>query len=293
MISVQNMVLSIAGAIRDRTSNPITGTYLLTWSITNYKLFVLLLMGTTAPSLRLAEISILYSSNWDVAWSVGVPLISTFLLLVVYPYITDPLIVKYRTWQVKLANSLRKVEDERLLTAAEGATLFSIHESTRDVSARQIASLESENQRLKIDNAEIHKRVKGQPDAAELAKTFEQRQSERPEVRQRAIVDIIRAVFSEWFFVDGPRDLAQDMGFILTKLYEEGPVAVISTEAPEFRDWEEWEGGFLASAIREGLLVPATAEGYLQLGARAKAIIDITLTNLPLLTSPPPDSVAA
>jgi len=83
MISVQNMVLSIAGAIRDRTSNPITGTYLLTWSITNYKLFVLLLMGTTAPSLRLAEISILYSSNWDVAWSVGVPLISTFLLLVV------------------------------------------------------------------------------------------------------------------------------------------------------------------------------------------------------------------
>ncbi|MDA9219007.1 hypothetical protein N9O62_04225, partial [Burkholderiaceae bacterium] len=92
---------------------------------------------------------------------------------------------------------------------------------------------------------------------------------------------------------DGPKDFAQEMGFILTKLYEEGPVAVISTEAPEFRDWEEWEGGFLASAIREGLLVPATAEGYLQLGARAKAIIDITLTNLPLLTSPPPDSVAA
>ena len=212
MIGVQNMVLSIAGAIRDRTSNPITGTYLLTWSITNYKLFVLLLMGTTAPSLRLAEISILYSSNWDVAWSVGVPLISTFLLLVVYPYITDPLIVKYRTWQVKLANSLRKVEDERLLTAAEGATLFSIHESTRDVSARQIASLESENQRLKIDNAEIHKRVKGHPDAAELSKTFEQRQSERPEVRQRAIVDIIRAVFSEWFFCGWPEGFCAGNG---------------------------------------------------------------------------------
>ena len=49
----------------------------------------------------------------------------------------------------------------------------------------------------------------------------------------------------------------------------------------------------LRRIINERLLVPATAEGYLQLGARAKAIIDITLTNLPLLTSPPPDSVAA
>jgi hypothetical protein len=123
METIKDMWASLVAYANERSTNPLTSAFFLTWAGWNYKFFVVLFNNETSAE-KFAAIDSLYPRP-DTYLSNGLlfPALTTLFYVFLYPYITGWVVTFYRRRQVAIANSIREVEGERVRTVEEVANL--------------------------------------------------------------------------------------------------------------------------------------------------------------------------
>lgn len=132
MDTLKDIWASLVAGVQERTTNPLSFAFIVSWCLWNFKLiFILAGDGTTAE--RLHAVDMLYPCTLAtyVGHAFGAPLATALLYVFVYPNISAKVIDQYRRKQVAIANSVRQIEGARLLTAEESRRQIRDHELER------------------------------------------------------------------------------------------------------------------------------------------------------------------
>jgi DNA-binding MarR family transcriptional regulator len=128
METLKDLWASMVAYVNERTTNPLTSAFLLSWAAWNYKFFVLL-FSDESPAEKFQAIEALYPRP-DIYWSGGLlyPALTAIFYVFFYPYITAWVVTFYRGRQVAIANSLKIVEGKRVRDVEEVTRLIRAHE---------------------------------------------------------------------------------------------------------------------------------------------------------------------
>jgi F0F1-type ATP synthase membrane subunit b/b' len=128
METAKDLWASVVAYVNERTTNPLTSAFVLSWALWNYKFFVLL-FSDESPSSTFAAIDVLYPRP-DIYFRGGFlyPAITALIYVFLYPYVTERVVKFYRKRQVSIANTLKAVEEQRVRTVAEVTRMVRAHE---------------------------------------------------------------------------------------------------------------------------------------------------------------------
>lgn len=282
MNSLENMFLSLTAAIRARTTNPITGTYLLSWVVVNYKFFVLLFMGNSEPEQRLEAIAALYQPDlsWLIAW--GMPALITLGFLFAYPFCVDWLVLRYRRQQVRLANKLREAEGARLLSESQGVALYDSYDRHLVERTSRITSLENENENLRVEIKRVKELLDAHPRKEEMTVPFATRKAHLLEKRAALTEKIFNVFFSRYLSDGRLHDMGvmRDIAPFLNNLFADPPLY----ESPAV-DQDDLGIAFFEDAFKlmsaEQLLEAIPARGTYHLTERSIKILQLVADVFP------------
>lgn len=134
MDTLKDIWASLVAGVQERTTNPLSFAFIVSWCLWNFKLiFILAGDGTTAE--RLHAVDMLYPCTLAtyLGHAFGAPLATALFYVFVYPSISAKVIDRYRRKQVAIANSVREIEGARLLTAEESRRQIREHELERTI----------------------------------------------------------------------------------------------------------------------------------------------------------------
>jgi len=119
METIKDLWASVIAYVHERTTNPLTSAFAISWSLWNYKFFVLL-FSELSPAKTFAQIDALYPRP-KTYWENGLlyPALTAVFYVFVYPYITSWVVTFYRRRQVEIANVIKKEEASRVRTPKE------------------------------------------------------------------------------------------------------------------------------------------------------------------------------
>jgi hypothetical protein len=128
METIKDLWASALAYVNERTTNPLTSAFVVSWAIWNYKFFVLL-FSDESPSTTFAAIDAMYPRP-DIYWAGGLayPLATALVYVFLYPFLTERVVKFYRKRQVSIANTLKAVEQQRVRTVEEVTRMVRFHE---------------------------------------------------------------------------------------------------------------------------------------------------------------------
>ena len=115
MDALKDIWASLVNGVRERTTNPLSFAFMLSWCALNFKFFVVLLGDGTA-AVRLADIDLLYPANSYTGGALLYPAITAAIYVFLYPFVSAEAIKFYRRKQVEISNSVKGLEEKRILT---------------------------------------------------------------------------------------------------------------------------------------------------------------------------------
>lgn len=142
METIKDLWASLVAYANERSTNPLTSAFLLTWAGWNYKFFVVLFNGETSAE-KFAAIAALYPRTegrcpatqafcvpLDNFWGSAFlyPALMTLFYVFVYPYVTSWVVTFYRRRQVEISNKLKTVEGTRVRSVEEVARMVREYE---------------------------------------------------------------------------------------------------------------------------------------------------------------------
>lgn len=141
MDALKDIWASLVAGVRDRTTNPLTLSFILSWSLWNYKFFVILFEDAGSAE-KLNAIAAMYPHERATYLGEALlyPLASALVYVFVYPVISMAPIGVYRTYQVWTANLIKKIEKSRVLTQAEATALTRRHEKEKAAIEEEMVS---------------------------------------------------------------------------------------------------------------------------------------------------------
>lgn len=147
---------SINAIFEERVSSPFYGTLIVSWLIWNWKI-VYLTFFVDQSKLKETKVDFIIHNYNDVWHLVYLPLISTFVLLTIIPFMTNGaywLDLKFTTWRV---NQKNQIEGKKLLTLEQSIKLRS---ELRELEDSFEKLLEKKNEEIKdlkgqFDNSNI------------------------------------------------------------------------------------------------------------------------------------------
>jgi len=140
---------SLVAATRDRTTNPLTFSFALSWTLSNYRFFAVLLSEGPVKE-RLQQISEMYPCTWETyaGRALLVPFVLSLIYVFAYPYVARWVITFSRQRQVTLANELKGIEGKRLLTEDESIARTRMHEKDLKRLKDDLAQANSKSEQL-------------------------------------------------------------------------------------------------------------------------------------------------
>lgn len=122
---------SIVSQIHERTTNPLTFSFVISWLIWNYR-FIFIAFSELPVKEKLSLIKSFYP-DWHIAGQEGFvyPLLTSLAYVFIYPFIAIVVINFSRDQQIRQANSIKRLEKERLLTREDATALQRRHEKSR------------------------------------------------------------------------------------------------------------------------------------------------------------------
>ncbi|MDF2073170.1 hypothetical protein P2Q70_01095 [Pseudomonas mendocina] len=138
---------SIGAAIKDRFTNPLTGAFIVSWLIWNYKV-VVILVSDMKPYVKFSYVqNHLYPDSLSVVvWGVLVPLATALAYIIIYPH-PSRWVYEYALKQSRENRKVRhKVEDETPLSVEESRKIIAERHSE---AARYEAELDQKDAALK------------------------------------------------------------------------------------------------------------------------------------------------
>ena len=144
----------------ERTTNPLTSAFVISWIGWNYKFF-LVLFSELLPNEKMEMIKDLYPVTgawWERLYggAFAYPLAIALLYVFIYPSVSEWVLPWYRGRQIKLANTLKEKEGKRLRDPEEVARMVRAHEQELKQATDGNAALEKrvEDLRAALDQAE-------------------------------------------------------------------------------------------------------------------------------------------
>lgn len=130
--ALKNIWNSMIAGFRDRTTNPLTTAFIISWSIWNYKLLMIFL-GNESTFEKFTAIDSLYplESSLYQGKAFAYPVATALLYVFIYPFLSRLAIWAYRKHQISTANLVKKLEGERILNSEEAAEITRRHERER------------------------------------------------------------------------------------------------------------------------------------------------------------------
>lgn len=132
MDTLKDIWASLVAGVQERTTNPLTFSFIASWCLWNFK-FLLVLAGDGTTAERLQAIDSLYPFTLStyLGHALLAPLLSACAYVFWYPSISQRVIDFYRRKQVAISNSVREIEGARLMTVDES------HRLVRDLEAER------------------------------------------------------------------------------------------------------------------------------------------------------------
>lgn len=124
---------SLRLTLYERSTSPLMGAFLISWSLWNYEIFLYLISNIPTDQKVIEINSRLAISRGNTLKLIFGPIATTFIYLFIYPYISQPV---FRFWQER-QRSLNKIKQE-----VEGSRLLTLEQSTN--LRGQIVEIQSE-----------------------------------------------------------------------------------------------------------------------------------------------------
>lgn len=145
MDTLKDIWASLSSGLKDRTTNPLTVAFVLSWSLWNFKFFVILFGdGTTKEKLSTIEGIYPHTFSTYMGGALLLPTATALVYVFLYPYVSEKVIKTYRRHQVRISNAIREVELTRVITKEEATALTRRHENERKKWEEAESSLESQ-----------------------------------------------------------------------------------------------------------------------------------------------------
>ena len=132
MDTLKDLWASLNAGVRDRTTNPLTVAFIISWSLWNYRFFLILFGDEKTPE-KLVAIDKLYPHDPSIYMGGALlyPIFTAMLYVYFYPIIGMTGVWAYRTYQVWTADLVKRVEKTRTLSKQEADELTRRHERER------------------------------------------------------------------------------------------------------------------------------------------------------------------
>lgn len=147
-----DMLTSIKAHLYDRAASPLMGSIVVSWTLWNYKLPLLLL--SNEPILEKYRIisEVLYANDKNIyIYGLACPLITSFLYIFIYPYPAKFVFRFTQTQQRVMSNLKREIEGEALLTVKESRELRNQLYSLEDTFQKDLVQKDTEIEQLKAE----------------------------------------------------------------------------------------------------------------------------------------------
>lgn len=172
MDTIKELTSSIRDYLRDRTSNPIYGAFVVAWIAVNFRALVILFGdGPARDKLRLID-SQLYPREWDGAWyGFCYPLLLSVVFVLFSPFVRRWATVFIRGREKETVSQLLRIEGETPLTKAQADVLRQSIQSERErrLKDRDEANRQIDELRQQLDIAARDTRPRLQFPSEEVA----------------------------------------------------------------------------------------------------------------------------
>lgn len=147
MDALKDIWASLVSGVKERTTNPLSFAFVVSWCLWNFKFFVVL-FGDGSAAHRLGEIDILYPPNAYREGALLFPVITALIYVFAYPFVSAKAIQFYRRKQVEISDSVKAIEGSRILTREESIENTRRHET-------ELLKREEVESRLKSETAAL------------------------------------------------------------------------------------------------------------------------------------------
>lgn len=174
---MQDILTSIKSYLYDRATSPLIGAFVVTWSVWNYRFFVILFSNDTDdPTVKfnaidkLFEATVFSLSKWNFSISgeildgILIPSAITMIYLFLYPLLAKPVYEHSLKKQKELRSIKQEQENQRLLSVEESREIFrrlaqmqSKHQEEIDHYNNQIGSLNKYVEGLESNDSTVSK----------------------------------------------------------------------------------------------------------------------------------------
>lgn len=155
---MQEIYKSIKATLYDRIENPILSSFLISWFVCNWKIFLALLSpaeGSLAFRIDLIYRHLEYASYWRL---LGIPVLATLFWVFVFPFILQYLLPRHYLLQTKL----RKMNDDfmagQLLTREESVKILLKQKELGDLIRDKEAEIRNKESEISILSQQLRKR---------------------------------------------------------------------------------------------------------------------------------------
>lgn len=117
---LDDITTTIKAQLYERVSSPLLGSFLISWSLINYKLILILFSSLSAPEkITYIEFNLFSSIEDYMLKGVFLPLLATLAIILIYPYPAAKIYEISRTNRKKLKEIQQKIDDETPITRDE------------------------------------------------------------------------------------------------------------------------------------------------------------------------------
>jgi ABC-type sulfate transport system permease component len=112
--TLKDIWASLVAGVRDRTTNPLSVAFVLSWCLWNYKFFIIV-FGDDSTALRLKSLEEMYPHVQETYMGAALlyPVLSAFAYVFLYPVVGMVAVWVYRKYQVTTANLVKNAERAR------------------------------------------------------------------------------------------------------------------------------------------------------------------------------------
>nr|WP_315480730.1 hypothetical protein [uncultured Rhodoferax sp.] len=194
MDTLKDMWASLVAGVQERTTNPLTFSFIASWCLWNYKFFFIL-AGDGSTTQRLTAVDALYPSDLTtyLGHALGAPLLTAVAYVFLYPSLSAVVIERYRKKQVAIANAVREIEGKRLLTVDESRQQTRLHETERVAWQERESTLVAQ---LQATREALSAAERQASDAGKVSSIQPTDQGPKPSTADANALDMVDAVFT-------------------------------------------------------------------------------------------------
>ncbi len=157
---MKDFIDSLRQQIGDRMSSPVFGSFIIAWLCWNHQYFVILFSDLPVEYRFTLAKSVLYPTPLDfwkhiVIW----PTLSCLGYIILYPWISQSLLVYWDRRQTVLLNKRKEVQGKNLLSQEESMVVYSHGAEERSKLAGRVRELETELDAIKRTPADLTKKL--------------------------------------------------------------------------------------------------------------------------------------